>query len=108
MQLNIGQQIKKYRKKRGLTQKELGERIGCDGRVVSFYECGKFNPAAHIIVALAEVLEITADELLRDNSHPKSKEQELLDLIMDLPPESQNAIKNLLQVWASNSHNKFK
>jgi transcriptional regulator with XRE-family HTH domain len=109
--VNVGERIREYRKKRKLTQKELGKLIECDAGTISLYERGKFNPAAHIIIALADALEITTDELLREGSlsHAKSflKDEELLFILTkldDLPLKNRTTIKNLLKLLVNNNN----
>ena len=55
--------IAKYRKKAGLTQIELAERIGVNQSTISSWESNKFSPEFETIKKLAEVFEIDANEL---------------------------------------------
>lgn len=52
----IGEQIKSMRQLRGLTQKELGERMGIDGSAVRKYESGKIIPKIDTLQKFAEAL----------------------------------------------------
>lgn len=57
------------RKKAGLTQKELAEKLGVDQSAVSFWETGKRAPRGGRLLRLADVLNCTIDELFgRENS----------------------------------------
>lgn len=105
MDVNVGCRIKKYRKKKKLSQKELAKLIGCDKQTISLYERGKFNPTASIIVALADILEVTTDELLKENflCNRKSfqRDDELITFLTrldELPPEDRTTVKNLLKL----------
>ena len=51
------------RKKAGLTQKELAEKMGVDQSAVSFWETGKRVPRGAKLLRLADVLDCTIDEL---------------------------------------------
>lgn len=51
------------RKKAGLTQKELAEKLGVDQSAVSFWETGKRAPRGAKLLRLADVLNCTIDEL---------------------------------------------
>ena len=79
--MNIGENIRKFRKVKGLTQSELGELIGKTGvsimryekeeRVPSFtqstitqYETGVREPQLSTIEAIALALDVTVPELL--------------------------------------------
>ena len=71
MELSLGQRITYYRKKAGLSQKELAIAIGISSPVLSYYESDKNDPPTTILVKLAEVLNVTADKLLGlERPHP--------------------------------------
>lgn len=59
------------RKEVGITQGELGERIGISKSHVSQYEAGVFPTTPERIVALADALGCTCDELLRPKKENK-------------------------------------
>lgn len=52
-QMTIGENIKRIRQQRGLTQEELGALIGISGTMVRKYELGMANPRAERLKALA-------------------------------------------------------
>ncbi|EPU98761.1 helix-turn-helix domain-containing protein [Streptococcus dysgalactiae subsp. dysgalactiae] len=58
------QRLKKLRKEKGLTQKELGERLGVKQNTFTNWENGKREPNLSTILKLAEILETTTDNLL--------------------------------------------
>ena len=59
----IGQNIRYYRKQRGYSQEKLAEMADINDKLVGFYETGKRIPPVINLVAIAEVLEVTMDEL---------------------------------------------
>ncbi len=61
---NIGKQIEELRKNKGLTQSDLGDRLGVSFQAVSKWERGETLPDTAILVPLAEVLETTVDFIL--------------------------------------------
>ena len=61
---NIGKRIKELRKKNDLTQDRLAEYLGVTDKAVSKWECGMTMPDLALIVPLARVLHVSADELL--------------------------------------------
>lgn len=66
----IGDKIKKLRKKEGLTQKELAEKLQLEGHEFSDLtilriEQGKRFVPDYEVVILADFFGVTADELLR-------------------------------------------
>lgn len=61
---NIGKRIKDLRKKNDLTQEKLADLLGVTYKSVSKWECGLTAPDLAMIVPLARVLHVSADELL--------------------------------------------
>lgn len=60
----IGRQIAALRKSKGLTQNELGERLGVSFQAVSKWERSETLPDISILPDLAKVLETTVDFIL--------------------------------------------
>lgn len=60
----VGEQIAALRKAKGLTQNDLGERLGVTFQSVSKWERGETLPDTAILVDLADVLETTVDFIL--------------------------------------------
>ena len=59
----IGANIRFYRKKRGYTQEKLAEMADINEKLIGFYETGRRIPPVINLVAIAEALEVTVDEL---------------------------------------------
>ena len=57
--------ISKRRKELGLTQQELADKLFVSDKVISKWETGKSVPDTSILLELANVLEISLDELLK-------------------------------------------
>jgi DNA-binding XRE family transcriptional regulator len=55
--------LKIYREKKGLTQKELAKRIGVSRRTYQAYEANESTPNAYIANKLAKELDITSMKL---------------------------------------------
>lgn len=62
--MNIGNKIKELRKKRSITQEQLGESIGVSFQAVSKWENGTALPDISLIPILAGFFCVTTDELL--------------------------------------------
>lgn len=60
----VGEQIAVLRKSKGLTQSELGERIGVSFQAVSKWERGETLPDTTLLPDLAKILETTIDFIL--------------------------------------------
>ena len=60
----VGKQIAILRKEKGLTQNDLGERLGVSFQAVSKWERGEALPDITLLPDLAKILEITIDFIL--------------------------------------------
>lgn len=60
----IAEQISALRKSKGLTQNELGERVGVTFQAVSKWERGETLPDITLLPDLAKVLETSIDNIL--------------------------------------------
>ncbi|WP_162287787.1 helix-turn-helix domain-containing protein [Indiicoccus explosivorum] len=66
--METGDRIKKYRNRRGFTQKQLGDKIHVSSQKISNWERSYTTPDSADIKALAEALDCSVDELLGRNS----------------------------------------
>lgn len=62
--IKIGKRIAQLRSLKGLTQTELGERIGVSFQAVSKWERGESLPDISLLPKLSQVLETTIDSIL--------------------------------------------
>ena len=60
----LGSRIKEVRLLRGLTQSELGEKVGCGNKNISRYEKGVRLPPSDVLYAIAKALSCSTDYLL--------------------------------------------
>ncbi len=98
----IGEQIAFYRKKKHLTQEQLGEALGVTNRTVSKWEAGVSSPGIDLIPSLASALGVSLDSLF--GIEGKEETGELSALIREavfsavreiLPPAVENALQEL-------------
>ena len=68
----FGANLRRLRLERGLTQKQLGERVGLSNRMVAHYELHATRPPAEKVSAIAQALNITADQLMDGNGVAKN------------------------------------
>ncbi len=64
--MTVGENIKRIRKERGLTQKELGELCGINEVQVRRYEIGKANPKIETIDRIASALGVFIADIKED------------------------------------------
>ena len=70
--LDFGRRLAMSRKKYGLTQMELAEKLGIAVETVKYYETQSKNPTLATLQKVSDVFGITIDELLYDKKthHP--------------------------------------
>lgn len=56
--------MRELRKQKGLTMKELGKAVGVAESTISLYENGKHEPDLTTMKRIADVLEVSIDELI--------------------------------------------
>lgn len=61
--MTVGENIKRIRKEKGLTQKKLGELCGINEVQVRQYELGKANPKIETLMKIAKALNVPINEL---------------------------------------------
>lgn len=88
--MKIGQNIKKYRKKKGLTQKELALNSGITRESIGNYERGDRIPPSDILNKIAVALGVPVSKLLEDDTFnltdsDTEKVDSCIDLIMAMP-----------------------
>lgn len=60
----VGRRIAKFRKRMGLRQYEVAEKIGVNDKHISNIETGRCAPSLELIMKLCGVLQITPNDLL--------------------------------------------
>ena len=63
--MNLADRIQQLRKRKGISQEELADRIGVSRQAVSKWESGQTSPDLEKIVLLSEFFEVTTDYLLK-------------------------------------------
>lgn len=85
LKIRIGKNIALFRKKRGLTQAGLAERINYSDKAISKWERGESVPDVVTLVTLARQLDVTVDMLLSDpNALPEQtgRVQQAMDQVV--------------------------
>ncbi|EGS9999199.1 helix-turn-helix transcriptional regulator [Clostridium perfringens] len=94
--MSISENIKFYRKQKGLTQQELADKIGKSINSVKKYESGYTNPPIDVINKIADALEINViylvEDTLKDEIMDKIKSDSNSDSILTLIETSLNNI----------------
>ena len=91
-----GMLIAQIRKEKGLTQKQLADRIGVSNATISKWETAKGFPDISLIEPLAEVLDISVSEIVvgeRLESSPKT--DDIISDLVDISINEQNRKKKI-------------
>ena len=67
---SLGEVIRAYRTRCGMTQEFVAEQLGVSRQAVSKWESGASEPSTSNLLALAKLFEIPAEELLRGVKQP--------------------------------------
>ena len=62
--MNVGENIRKYRKDKGMTQKELGDLLGKTQRTIQAYEKDEVIPPLSVINKLSDIFDIDYADLI--------------------------------------------
>ncbi len=87
-QTKTGRFIAERRKMKGMTQRELAERLSISDKTVSKWETGKGMPEISLMLPLCEILEISVNELLSGevlsaDLYKKKAEENIMDLVKE-------------------------
>lgn len=71
--MELNEQLKKYRKQEGLTQKDLALRLNVSDKTISSWETGRTYPDISLLINLSSILKISLDEFLKGDSETVEK-----------------------------------
>ena len=106
--MTIGDKIRLHRKALGLTQTELGEKLGVKTNAVSKWECGRVDdiPTSKI-KAMAKLFDVQPSYLIDEKQPAPTNEGELnaedkrlLMMIHNLSPEDRERIVAIVEALA--------
>ena len=95
----IGRRLKEYRRKAGLTQDELAEKVGLSPHYYSAIERGASFPRIEKLVLILNVIGASADQIFVDvvDRSGKAQASHLWEDIQGLPPDEQRRILRLVE-----------
>lgn len=76
--MNFGEQIKKLRKDRKLTQQEMADRLGISRQAVSNWENDKNLPDIEMLITMSRVFRLTLDELILGGTQMNNMTEKLI------------------------------
>ena len=97
--MEIGNQIKQLRLRKGVTQEALAEHLGVTAQAVSKWERGSASPDIELLPALSAYFGVTIDELfaLSDDTRMERIQNMLWDVRFLNPADAENARSFLLE-----------
>ena len=100
-QVKIGKFIAECRKKQGLTQTELADKLGITDKAVSKWETGRAMPDASLMLALCGILKITVNDLLSGEMVTMENNQNNEKILLDMAKELEQKSKTIWRsMWA--------
>jgi transcriptional regulator with XRE-family HTH domain len=102
----VGERLFKSRKARGLTQEQLGLKVGLSKRMIAHYESSPVTPPVDVLTRLADALHVTASYLLGESvqkkidSDIKPVYRKHLEILQTLPPRKQKDVLEMVEAWA--------
>ena len=96
----FGNRLYKLRRKAGLSQAQLGEKVGLSNKAVSKWENGLAKPGLDIVRKLADVLSVTAEDLL----YPPADAKQVVKIVITGGP---CAGKTTAMSWIQNAFTKL-
>lgn len=94
----LGDNIKKYRKENNISQEVLGEKLGVSRQSISLWENNQTQPSLENIVALANIFNISTDDLLLSTKEGNVEEVNKEDKIANNVTPQPKVNKKLL-IW---------
>jgi len=97
----FGQRLAYFRAERGLSQRQLADKLNISRDLVGYYERRCNNPTADILQRLCIILEVSADELVgnkapKEKPGPKPKLLQKFEQVKNLPPAKQKLVSDFL------------
>lgn len=107
--MSFGQNLRKYRKNKGMTQRELAEKIGVAVLAVKQWEGDKYEPTARNLKLLCQTLDVSA-QILCGLAEPdfivKDEDKEFLVELTESSPDIMKEMKKYFAYLKSNENEK--
>jgi len=105
----VGLRISQLRRERGISQSDLGRRIGVTQRVMSYYENSATRVPAETLLRIADALKVSVYELLGRASSGRApadrKLWKVLQKLESLPRRDQKAVMRYIDLLAQANGN---
>lgn len=95
--MTIGENIKRIRKEKGLTQKALGDKCGLADSAIRRYELGGANPKIITLRRIADGLEVSLSDLVGDDYQAISSDPYFAKSVE--PRRAIQILENMYDTW---------
>lgn len=101
MKMYIGENIKYYRMKAGMTQEELAERLGVSNKLVWSWEKNRTEPKPEAVSKMLQIFDIDIRDLTKQiNANLSYEEYILIEQYRSVPNSERQRIKSYIQFAA--------
>lgn len=87
----LSEKLYQLRRKSGLSQEQLAERLNVSRQAISKWESGQSCPEAEKLVAISEFFQVSLDSLLKDE--PQTQEAQKPDVKPETPPGGREGLR---------------
>lgn len=96
--LRLGIRIKQYRKKAGLSQEELADRVGSATSTIAHAENGTNKTSLPLLIKIAREVGVTLDQLVCDSLPIADTylEKDIADLLADCNVDEKRMIRDII------------
>ena len=94
----FGVYLSNLRKKADMTQSDVADRLNVTRQAISHYECGDTFPDVSILVNIADLFNVSLDELIRSGSPSTSEAYLLTNIALGKDVSQNNNINDLINL----------
>ena len=99
-----GERLRELRCEKGLTQKQLAEKLNISNNHLSSVENGREMPSLELLLNICELLNVTPDYLLLGNMHTNDISQDILTGLRLCAEEDVLLIRNMIELLIKRNH----
>ena len=92
---DFAKNLKRFRKQKGYSQQKLAKALDYGYTAIANYESGRNEPSLDSLIKIAEVLDVTIDDLL--GMKRKTGEKQLLSAFKRLDQEKQQIVLHFIE-----------
>jgi transcriptional regulator with XRE-family HTH domain len=107
---DFGRRLFTVRRARGISQKELGEKVGLSLRMISYYERDENGPPVAVLKKIAAALNVSASYLLGESPLKTTVKDEIdpalkkpFEVLQSLPKKQQRTAVSMIDALAAKS-----